>query len=387
MRAKYSIGTVVLLAIAATSLAATCPPRLSEIAARVAELRGLDRSFHPPCRWIAASQVRAALDGKLHRDLPLPPSLYLETLVRLGLVDGRPTAIYPRLLDFYASQVLGFYEPASNEMVLVENSSVPSGAEAMVWAHELEHAVQEKCFGLPHRLLAMRRNGDEQRAASAIAEGDAMLVMFLLEGDTSGGSSALTRAEETLARQIAATPVPPGLPRYFVDDLVFPYTTGFSTVASAYRRHGWKAVDELLRSPPGSTAELLHPGRPLPGPALEDRDLLPVPEGWSSVVTDTLGEWGLRFLLSRKTSKKQADRLAAAWDADRLRLIRRRDASDRWALAWRLRCRTAAGCRALEDALRRYLPTLLADLPGGGATLRLTWRHESRAIELRANWP
>jgi len=352
------------------------------MAQRVAFLRGVTGPFSPPCRWLDRDALVRELDAKLRRDLPLAPDLYLEALARLGLIGSDPPDLYERLLGFYSEQVLGYYEPSTDEMILVSNPAAAASSQELVWAHELEHAVQERRFGLPHRLIAMRSNGDAQRAASAVAEGDAMLVM-VVEGSSQAGSDALGDAARALRRQAETAPVPPGLPRFFVADLVFPYTAGFDAVLAAYRQRGWAGDDALLRAPPGSTAALLHPDRSPPGPPIDDDRLAPVPPGWEQVLTDTLGEWALRFLLARRVGNDAAARLAAAWDADRLRLVRDRENLDRWALSWQLRCRTASGCRALEEALRRELPNLLSGLAGHEAPTRLDLRRKGR----RTTWP
>ncbi len=263
MRGKYNtvLGSLLL---AGAALAAPCPPAIPAIAAKVAELRDVPAPFSPPCRLIAPGALRAALDHKLHRDLPVAPELFIEALTRLGFVTGEPAAIYNRLLDFYASQVLGYYEPDGDEMVVVDTPAAGRAEGALVWAHELEHAAQEHRFHLPSRLLAMRGDSDEQRAASAIAEGEAMLVMYVLNAPGVGAQGL--ELAETAVRQQARELAPPGVPEYFVADLAFPYTAGFAAVLRAYRAGGWPAVDRLLAHPPTSTAALLHPDRPgVPG--------------------------------------------------------------------------------------------------------------------------
>jgi hypothetical protein len=384
MRAKYSIRLAGLL-LSAAALAAPCPTALNDVAARVAELRGVSGPFSPPCRLIEPGSLRAELDRKLRRDLPVPPALFIESLVRLGFISGEPSAIYQRLLTFYTSQVLGFYEPQADEMVVVDTPASGQVEGALVWAHELEHAVQEHRFHLPSRLLAMRSDSDEQRAASAVAEGEAMLVMFLLNAP-SADADTLERAAGAVRQQARALGTPAGVPDYFVADLVFPYTTGFSVALRAYREGGWSAVDRLLRQPPTSTSALLHPDRTGTVGEVPVAELPPVPEGWEEVLTDSVGEWGLSFLLARRLERGEAAALASAWDGDRMRLIRERAEPERWALAWRLRVRTVEARSALEEAMQRELPALLAHLsPPGPPTL--TWIASGRTLEVRATWP
>jgi hypothetical protein len=386
MRRKYSIGAVAVLAAAAALAAAPCPPELTAIETEVAAVRRVPPPFAPPCRVVTAAQLHDELDRKLRRDLPLPPDLFIESLVRTGMVEGDPRALYQRLLDFYGSQVLGFYEPEHDEMVLV-GSSPTTAAGRLVWAHEIAHAAQEHRFHLPSRLVAMQHDGDAQRAASAIAEGEAMLVMMILEAPGGGASLDLGAAAEAMAAQARSFTPPAGLPAYFVEDLLFPYTAGFRAVSSAYRSGGWPAVDALLATPPATTAALLYPELPAPRGVVTDGDLPPLPAGWDELLTDTLGAWGLRFWLSRALPAATAQTLAATWDGDRLRIIRSHATPSCWALAWRLRCRDEHGRQTIETTLEQHLPALLGRLGPGGRPLELAWSSDRTTLEVRAGWP
>ncbi len=350
----------------------------------MAALRGVGGSFSPPCALVAPGELRAELDRKLRRDLPIPPERFIEALFRTGFVDGDQKSIYKSLLDFYTGQVLGFYEPQADELVVVDTPTAQVEG-SFVWAHELEHAVQEHRFHLPSRLLSMRDDSDEQRAASAVAEGEAMLVMFLV-ANPSADAASLERAERTVRDQARALGKPVGVPEYFVADLVFPYTVGFATVLNAYRSGGWGAVDGLLARPPTTTAELLHPGGGAHPGAVPTAELPPAPPGWEEILTDTVGEWGLEFLLGRRMPHGRATAIASGWDGDRMRLIREKTDPRLWALAWRLRGRTVAARREIETALRRELPELLAHLAPAGAP-PLSWAASGRILEVRAAWP
>ena len=311
--------------------------------------------------------------------------MFIESLVRVGFVDGDPSVIYHNLLDFYSSQVLGFYEPQTDQMVVVNTPAAGQVQGTLVWAHELAHAVQEHRFHLPSRLLAMRSDSDEQRAASAVAEGEAMLVMLLLDSPTEDANS-LERAARAVRQQARALGTPAGVPDYFVADLVFPYTIGFTAALRAYRDGGWAAVDRLLMRPPTSTSALLHADRPDAPAEVDASDLPPVPDGWEEVLTDSAGEWGLSYLLGRRMEPGRAADVASGWDGDRMRLIRERADPGRWALAWRLRARTVDARKTIEEAMQRELPSLLARLAPPG-TPTLTWVTSGRTLEVRAIWP
>ena len=384
MRGKYSIALAAVL-LAGAAAAAPCPTALTQIAGRVAQLRRVPAPFAPACQFISPADLRGVLDRKLRRDLPVAPELYVQALFRLGFIDGDLATVYDHVLTFYTSQVLGFYEPETDEMIVVDTPAASRVDGALVWAHELEHAAQEHRFHLPSRLLAIRGDSDRQRAASAIAEGEAMLVMFLLNSPRSDPQQ-LSAIESTVADQARALAPVPEVPAYFVADLVFPYTAGFSAALRAYRSGGWEAVDTLLAHPPASTSALLHPDRPAAAGSVGAAELPPVPNGWEEILTDPVGEWGLAFLLGRHTTSDRVDAVASGWDGDRLRLIRDRSLPENWALAWRLQCRTVGARQALEAAMQQVLPPVLARLAPAGQP-QLTWVAAGRALELRAAWP
>lgn len=347
-------------------------------------LRRVEAPFLPPCRFLAPGSLRRELDAKLRRDLPLPPERYLESLWRLGLIDQKPGLVYPRLLDFYSSQVLGFYEPSKDEMVLLRPANPASVAGSPVWAHELAHAAQERRFGLPTRLLAMRDDGDRQRATSAIAEGEAVLVMLVL-GQTGSDLQALRRTQQQLAAQAETMTPPADVPSYFVKELVFPYVQGFATVLAAFERGGWSDVDALLADPPRTTAQLLHPDRSGPSTHLGDEALPVTPQGWTPVLTDTLGEWTLAtWLGAGGMASPEASRMAAGWEADRIRLITRAD--DLWALALTVRCRDHDAAGRLAAAFGSQLPSLLTNLnPGTKPAMQIELAGST--VSVRAAWP
>lgn len=324
------------------------------------------------------------LDRKLRRDLPLPPELYLDAVFRLGLMEPPAADLYSRLLEFYARQVLGFFEPTSREMVIVQGAALPESSAPLVWAHELAHAAQEARFGLPSYVVGLNSNADAQRAAAAMAEGDATLVMFLV---ASHPGSAPPDPDAFRAAQEQAMAAFPGIPRFFVEDLIFPYAAGYQAVLSAYRRGGWAAVDRLLAAPPASTAEILAPHRPPPGPPLVD-DVLPgTPEGFEEVLTNTLGQWGLQQWLGRSLPATEAAVLAATWDADRFRMVRTSRAPHRWGLVWRIRCRSPEDRLLLERAMRRLAPEHLRGLTAPGPLPRVHFLASGPELEVRAGWP
>lgn len=361
---------------------APCPSALLTEVPKVAQLRGLDSRWRPRCELLAAASLKDRLATKLANELPLPPELYLELLQRLGFVPATPR-LYNRLLDFYASQVLGYYEPSRDTMVVVDRPLPNAEESPVVWVHELAHAAQEARFRLPTKLLGVKDNSDQQRSFSAIAEGEAMLVMLLLESPSPPPIESLEQAASALVEVSKSLARSANIGDFFVEDLAFPYAQGLRTVLSAYKKGGWSAVDSLLAHPPTCTASLLFGS---PCNHLSNQMLPSTPAGWQELVTDSLGAWALKFWFSQVAEGKEAEKLAKAWDGDRLRLIRDARAPQRWALCWKLRLKNRETAIWARTAVAQQAPRLLASFRNG-LPPQITVELEERTVTLWVDWP
>ncbi len=345
-------------------------------------MRTLGNDWRPQCELLPFSSLKKRLATKLANELPLPPQLYLEVLQRLGFVPATPH-LYDRLLDFYASQVLGYYEPSRDTMVVVDRP-IPSEVEgSVVWVHELAHAAQEARFRLPTKLLAVKDNSDQQRSFSAVAEGEAMLVMLLLASPSPPPSESLEQAANALVEGSKSLARSAEIGDFFVEDLAFPYAQGLRTVLSAFQKGGWPAVDRLLAHPPRCTASLLFDS---PCNHLSNQVLPPTPRGWQELLTDSLGAWALKFWFSQVAEALAAEELAKAWDGDRLRIIRDARSPQRWALCWRLRLKNRDRAAWARTFVAQQAPKLFApfrrDVPP-----QVTVDLEERTVTLWVDWP
>jgi len=341
-----------------------CPPGVREAAAAVAALHG-EASLEVQCETVPAAELAGRLRRQLEASLAVPLETELEIAWRLGLTGGkRPGEIEGPLFELLSSQVLGFYDPVRDTVVLVagqtEAAGLP-GMDALVWSHEVEHAYQEHRYGLGSRMLALRGDTDAQLAASAVAEGDAVLVMAAIAVASENPTPAeLADAAGTILDALGAlTGALPGtgVPAPFVEQLLFPYREGTRFVAAALREGGWRAVAAELADPPASTEQLLHPDRRRDRPTPLAAEDLPEAPGWQTVVTDVTGEWGFAQWLGVALPAGRAQRAAAGWDGDLTRVSRR--AGGVWRLdivsVWDTAEDAAEAAAAFTDALPKLL--------------------------------
>jgi len=324
------LACLALLTAGATAL---LPARVEEVARQVESVRGRRFERQIPASEIDPVELKKVLRAKLLEGFPASPEDTMRTMVAIGFFDETPNLV-DRLLEFYASQVIAFYDPEPRKFFLVKGGSagIPApeelssdAGERMIFAHELTHALQDESMKLDRRVKQLKDNGDRALALESLLEGEATLVMVRVAlSSLPGGQSS--EVEESLAPLLSAgalesANMPKDLPDYFAQQLFFPYVEGTAYVRRVVKAAGWAGIDRMWKNPPLTTSEILHEG-PAFAPA---EDLLTAaaadrlaPAGFRTLYTDTIGEWGVRFLLRRGLAAAQADPLAAGWRGDRI---------------------------------------------------------------------
>lgn len=279
-----------------------------EISARVEALRGL--SFERPVEVVEVPRgdLRKVLLAQMERDTTLPVGQAMEVLEALLLIPDSSVAL-ENLLTVYEAQVLAYYDPTSRKYytfdVGPDGEPVPAMLEEAIAIHELTHALQDQRFDAGKRLRELESDWDRQMAYHAVLEGEATLLMLaaLIEpmGMTLKDLAASEDLVSSMAEMAATSPgMPAGADPYFVESLKFPYIQGLGLVLEAFRREGWKGVDQLHDRPPVTTEEVLRPelyfraGNPQsPRPGCSDPD---------AVVSTSLGRFHWGFLLGERAA-------------------------------------------------------------------------------------
>lgn len=363
MRQKSPLGAAGVLLAAAVLFASPelLPDTIAEFSRQVEEVRGRKFVRPVPASEIDPADARRVLREKIIEGLPASPDDAFRSLAAVGLIDD-PARMLDILVDFYASQVVAFYDPQPRRFYVVKGAAglgeagEESGdlASGLIYSHELTHALQDETLRLDERIRQLRDDGDRAFALQCLLEGEATLVMVrvALAAIPGAGDSV----EEQIAPLLSAgalerANVPKNVPDYFVDQLFFPYTDGTAYVRAALKRGGWAEMDRLWMNPPLSSAEILH-GSPYPPPAqgLLPANLVTVAPGQRFVYTDTLGEWTMRFLLGRALPSDEAATSAAGWRGDRIAYF----AGPRtMSYLWRIRFDEPASAARFDAALRK----------------------------------
>jgi hypothetical protein len=329
-----------------------------EIQRELSVLRGLQ--FERPVLYERQNRLefRGFVHSELARDLPAEKGSALSrTYSRMGLLPSGYD-LNSGLEQAFTTQVAAYYDPRTHVFRVLDSKHAPtaratSGNEVI--AHELVHALQDQHFDL----TAYQGDGQNQadldedaRAARRfVTEGEATFLMMawqmgsgrgekkslgpftvaglrmavtmlaaadlveLLSNVRSGQTANTLSADERVAIEAMAH-----MPSVIIVPMIEPYYKGALLVSDAWARGGWRAVDDLYRTPPESTEQVLHPVEKL----LEARDPpvrislgeSPLLTGARLLATDVLGELGMRVYF--KTCKYiDGDSAAAGWGGDR----------------------------------------------------------------------
>ncbi|MEB2314201.1 MAG: hypothetical protein OZ928_20340 [Polyangiaceae bacterium] len=335
---------------------------------RVSRVRELPARGPVRGRLVTRAEMIALVREELREGTPAEVlAAQTEELFALGLVPAE-FDFEASLLELMESELAGFYQPKTKEMILGEDLR---GAElAATLDHELVHALQDQHYDLEPRFAFREDASDEQSALHALAEGDATSAMF--DALLAPQGRLATDLPDALIRlqvggAVTASPENPRIPHILRTSLVSPYLDGVALVHWARRRGGWAAVDQLWRAPPATTEQLLHPEKLQ---AREPAEVVAVPppgaRGPARVIYhDVVGEQGLRLLFGEWMPERTAAESASDWGGDRLAVFRD---GDRYALAWRVRFDTAGAAeRGLGAFARGLLGGAVASSDEAGA--------------------
>ena len=302
----------------------------AEIERQVRELRGLPAPDIGPAEIIDRAQLAEELEEMLAAewtDEELADANL--TLRAMGLLtaDQDLRELSQALL---ADQVIGFYDPLEERMVVVSDEGL-SVLARITYAHEYTHALQDAAF----RSFDQREeltDDDAILARQALEEGDATLVMF---------QWALQNLDPEELQEVTTAPQPDTseVPGWMLRQLQFPYLAGFTFVSALRGSGDWAAVDDAYADAPVSTEQVLHPEKYVAREAPVSVEAVGLAQrfgaGWEDVAPTTIGEVMIDiWLVELGAGQDEATAAAAGWGGDRLVVASGPD--DSWALAWRI---------------------------------------------------
>jgi hypothetical protein len=293
---------------------------LRQIESDIAALRGLQPRTDVQVHFLDQAALQRLYLDRFDRDYePSQREADQKLMATLGLINANESLVQIEL-GVLQEQILGMYDQDNKVMYLLADNNQLGPEEKSTFAQEFVHALQDQYFDLATLSPKHPENDDRSLAIHALTEGDATLVQRLWAQQsltpeelnrlgTSGGTSKLLSA-----------------PLFLREQLLFPYSDGFTFIRQIYQTSGYAGIDALFRDPPQSTAQILHIDKyrnhiaPVEV-SLPDLSQGGLGDGWRMIGSNVLGELDLRLMLSQLTDTAHGVRGASGWAGDRWELL------------------------------------------------------------------
>lgn len=232
---------------------------VSTIASRVEGIRGL--RFEEPIQLGVITEGAMIARARRRIRHPGTPSRHSRR-VALGLVSERVTQTEEA---FYRSGVFSHFDPRCACIQILEEPLARAlagghvGAESHL-AHELTHDLAASHFPQPVWMRASRNN-DGRRVIQMVHEGDAQLVQALYIARMRQADEGMT-VDRILEHDLSVMTRRASFRHasaYIRQLRHGNYFFGLAFVRAVWEREGWDGVNQLYRSPPPSTEQVLHP--------------------------------------------------------------------------------------------------------------------------------
>lgn len=303
-------------------------------------------------------------------------------------------------VELLAEQAAAVYDHRRKRMLFVEGG--PGGImNDMVVVHELAHALADQHFELTKFIDKAPKSDEAQAARLAVVEGQAMWVMLEAQMRRMGQSLAKDPGMiETFTTSAAASasglyPAFDRAPLYLRQTLMFPYMAGLNFQQKAIERFGARGFSEVLKRPPVTTREVMHPEVWLAGtpPVRPPLPKLENPKDFERLTQGSVGELDFEILLTQFASEEEAKRQAPRWRGGAFELHEHKQTKRpllRWATVWESNeaaadfmalCRRVLERKAPETRFTRETAASLEGVNGDGAFRLTRWGARVEAVE------
>ncbi|AKH96773.1 Hvo_1808 family surface protein [Halanaeroarchaeum sulfurireducens] len=214
---------------------------VSRAMARVEHIRGLEFEHRVPVEIISREEHTNRTSGQ-YENVSQNGSLHQNVKYEATFLMGESTSAVGQQERNQASNVLGYYSPGQDRIVIVSEDTDSPRIDEVTLAQELFHALQEHRFNVSE----YEANTEEtHNARMGIVEGDANYVDYryeqeFIEDDENGSAGGSDVHLGLLALRSQ------------------PYSDGPVFVDERYEEGGWDAVNAVYDDPPQSTEQTIH---------------------------------------------------------------------------------------------------------------------------------
>ena len=272
---------------------------------------------------------------------------------RLGLVPDSVDVV-ALLTKLLAEQVVGFYDPKSKTLFVVEGHS--GVQRETVIRHELTHALQDQYVNLDS-IQNLLGDDDRVEAAQAVFEGHATVMMV----GNAARTIAWDKAREGIRDARAANPIFSAAPPFLAEGLLFPYLGGAEFVRNVMA--DGVTSQQLLTALPTSTSQILHKerwgGKGNPAELVR----FTTPAGTPIRYQNSFGEFETRLALAQLLGDvSRASAAARGLDGDRYAVLRTSSGDGlAWVCVWDTPLDAEEFAEAMGAAMaKRYKSTVVS---------------------------
>ena len=275
--------------------------------------------FKKPVKYISIKKesVKELLDSKINEQYSENEfKNKIEAYVKIGLLDS-PDGVREIMLGMLGEQVAGFYDTDNHVLYVINDLGLGNRFDALIYIHELTHALQDQYFNLNSLGIADKENDDKAIAVMSLIEGDATLVIlhYFTKYESFDIKMMLTAISMDSSKLNNA-------PYVMQRSLMFPYSEGLSLLKKIHKRSGWSGVNEAYKEPPASSEQVLHPEKYLEKSDEPVHVNLPdfkrlLGKKWLLLDSNVMGELNIRILFDIYLGKKRSFKPSAGWGGDR----------------------------------------------------------------------
>lgn len=349
---KGIASPVVTATVEVLDLAARNSEIRERVESSVVSLRGLEPVESVQQTFLTPDELRSRIEAEFAEETT-PEELRDDAIV-LSAFDFLEADydLYQALIDLQSEAVLGFYDPETDEFVVIDDDAILDAEDQFTHAHEYVHALQDQYYNL-EQISDEELDAEARLALRALAEGDATLVQVLLINNDFFSLAEIAEIQSSF--ESGEGSLLDDYPPFLVNQLAFPYNAGLEFVMDLYFSGGYDAVDDAWENPPISTEQILHVDNYLSGDVPQVVALAPLTNtlgsGWRLLDQDVMGEFALGEYLGQQLSEAEVGTAVSGWGGDQ------------YAVYW----------HEADEAL------VMA--------LRLAWDEESDAAEFAAAYP
>jgi hypothetical protein len=288
---------------------------INSVLKELSEITGFRIRKQLPFAMITRDQVNKYLKDQIKRNVK-PDEIRAEevTLKKFGFVPP-DFDLKKNTIELLTEQAAAFYDFHQKKLFISDWAAQNMRQAALV--HELGHALADQNFSIEKFLGGKNDDSEDSAAREAVVEGQASWLMLEFAARRIGKSlkdpevaREFMKSDEPDSAGDKDYPVFANAPLYIRRTLMFPYEEGEQFQQAVFLHDGESSFSELFRTPPTTTAQVMHPDLYFAHVA-ETRPQLPKPAPHTKAfVTGSVGELDEQILLEQYINKETAESLA-----------------------------------------------------------------------------